>query len=367
MFAILDFKSYRGVKCVTSFRLTRGKILRLFTSQIMLSATYLVAMSAIAQSVPPLPGKIEPGAKDTNYFVCSVYSINNDSQARSMYGSTKNLWTEAVKGGKFELVSPSDVRVMAANVEAARNDIYAFYQKYAAAAFVRSPEYDSKGQKAIERVVQKCEPDSSRATNVKITNVSKDKFINLESDLDHVSYAVKQLKTPVADEKLAFMFDPRSLPSDVFERKEQIAKRAAKARELVQKANNSKFVKLSGSIKIAPFSFDSNSFNLADLKDFVGAYQYSIKPESPGQFQSFVSLPVYEVTVPASMMAYKPSSTDEAKLIEKERVAGELKLISYIQVSDAEFLDPKVKVKGVLSKIDVLNKKGAVLFSLSAK
>lgn len=319
----------------------------------------------MAQSVPSLPGKIEPDVKDTSYFVCSVYPVNNDLMARNMTGSDVNLWTEAVKGGKFELIKSSSVRVMAPNAEAARNDLYAFYQKYAAAAFIRGPGYD-KGGREMKSVIEKCEPDSTRATNVNITSTSKDKFIALNLDLDHVSYATKLLKTPLEDEKLTTMFFSNDLPLDAFERKDLLVKRAAKARELIQKADDSKFVKISGSIKIPSFSFESNSFTLANLKDFVEAYRYLHKPDS-GRYISVVTMPVYEVTIPASMMAYKPASVEEAKLIEKERAEPELTLISYVQVSGAEFEKNRVRVKGVLSKIDVLNTKGTLLFSLSAK
>ena len=85
------------------------------------------SMTLNAQTIPSLPGKIEPGANDKLYFVCDVSAINDDDHAFRAYGQKKNLWTQAVKGGKYELVNPLLVRVMAPDLDSARKDIYSFY------------------------------------------------------------------------------------------------------------------------------------------------------------------------------------------------------------------------------------------------
>jgi hypothetical protein len=331
-----------------------------------------VSIGAAAQSVPALPGKITPGAKDTSYFVCQVASINEDETTRYMSGKRSNLWTLAAVGGKFEAISFDNVRVMAADVNAARADLYAFYQQHAAAAYIRSPIYDSKGKKSIGSVVESCEADASRATAVRLTSAPKESYVKLDSDGDYAIFALKQLKPLLADDKLALMYGSFKKSSDAFEAQELTAKHAQTIKGLMAKASTSKFVQLHGLIKIPVFSFDSGTFNLSELKRYVDSYSYSFTPGNP--LVQRERMPVFSIATPVSMMAYKPNSVEEAKLIERERAAAYdgLHLVSYVQVSDAQVVNGtygnfNVKVNGTLAQVDVLGKKGNVLFSMSVK
>ena len=251
---------------------------------------------------------------------------------------------------------------MAPDLDSARKDIYSFYQKYAASAYVRSPLYDTKGLKSIDSVVRKCEADSSRAVNVNISTVGNAAYRKLDSDVDHLVFAVKILKNALSDEKLAILMDETSLPTDVFDRKEQISKRSSSLKGLVNKLPNTKNIKITGEIDLKPYSFETNSFELTNLKRNVSTYSYSYKPTVP------VGKPTYDIIIPASMMAFKPSSIDEAKMIEKYRSSNKFQLTSYIQASDSD-IGPNgtLQVKGVLATIEVSDGKGKTLFTMSAK
>lgn len=329
------------------------------------------SIGAAAQSVPPLPGKIAPGAKDTNYFICRVTSINEDDDTRRMSGKRYNLWTKAAVGGKFEVTSPDSVRVMAPDVNTARVDLYAFYQQYAAAAYIRSPLYDNKGKKSIGSVVEACEADASRATSVSVASAPKDSYIKLDSDGDYAIYALKQLKTPLPDDKLVLMYGNFKKSSDAFEAQEALAKHAQNIKGLMAKASPSKLIQLHGLIKIPAYSFESGSFDLSDLKRYVDSYSYSFVPGNP--LVQRERMPAFSIATAASTVAYKPKSVDEAKLIERERAAAYegLHLVSYVQVGTAEIVNgtygnSNVKINGVLAYAEVLGKKGNVLFTITA-
>lgn len=321
--------------------------------------------TAWSQTIPPLPDRIEPGMNDKSYFLCSVTSINDDPQARSLYGKTTNLWTKAVKGGKYELVNPTLVRVMAPNAEAARKDIHGFYQAHAAAAYVRSPLYDSKGQKSIEAVVSKCEPDTSRATNVTLSTVAKSGYRKLGTDIEHLAFAMKIAAKPASDEKLAGWYDLSSLPADVFEKQDAIKKRAAEVKAAIAAVPAGKNIVLTGEVTIQAYSFDAQTFAVQQLQGAVSQYSYSFKTVNGRPVQQR-QLPTFDITVPAALNAYKPASVDEAKRIEKVRAAngGRLVLTSYIQATESRIgRDDKPEVLGTLAGIEVADKQGNVLFS----
>lgn len=331
----------------------------------------LVGTSSIAwsQTIPPLPDRIEPAAADKSYFLCRVASINEDMQSRSLYGKTSNLWTKAVKGGKYELVNPTLVRVMAPNVEAARKDLHGFYQAYAAAAFVRSPLYDNKGRKSVEAVVEKCDPDTSRASNVPLATVAKGGYRKLGTDIENLAFAVRVSAKPFGDERLAAWYDSAGLPADVFEKQEAIRKRADLLKAAVASVPAGKNIMLTGEVRIDAYSLESQTFGIQDLQVAASRYAYTFKTVNGRQLQ-FVQLPNYDITVPAALNVYKPASVDEAKRIEKARAAagGNLVLNSYIQATESVMgREGKPEVRGTLAGIEVLDKQGNVLLSNFAK
>lgn len=317
----------------------------------------LLSMASMAEQ--QLPGPIQPGPKDKNYFICNVADVNSDPMS-SLHGN-RNLWTMSMPSGKFQALGTYRVRVMSESAESARAEIFAFYKQYAALVHFASPLYD-KGTQSIGYVVNKCEADSSRATQVNLQSLPLNAYHVLTTDRDHILNFLKLNKGSVTDEQVATLASSGGFPTDAFDRREHIQKIAATARKDMSSMPGANII-LQGVITLKPYSFDKNEFELGDLKSAAQSYSYSYKA---GQS---TRLPTYDLTVPATMLAYKPASTDEAKKIERLRSQGNsMKLRSYVQLGEASLGSRNnAVVKGTIAAIEVLGEKDAVLLRISAK
>ncbi len=320
-----------------------------------LSITSLFFTHAVAQTIPPLPGPIEPGAKDIETFICTVSSINEDFMDRS-----RNLWTTAARGGKFHALSPISLRVKSESAQKAMADVFGFYRKYAAAAYVKSPMYDKGTQRTQEFVVSKCEVDASRATNVALKALSTDAYKLLRTDQEHIFNYLKLNKTAINDEQLASLVSNKPFSTDGFERRDQIQKAATTARIEMKKAPVQNII-LEGNFHLGGYDFEKNTFDLSTLKPSAEKYMYEAEQGS------MVRLPSYKLTVPAKFLAYKPQSIEEAKKIERARnQSSYMQLKSYIQVTGASY-GQGVLINANIARIEVRTREGQLLFTANAQ
>lgn len=315
----------------------------------------LVVTQAFAQSVPPLPGPIKPSARDTETFICSVSSVNEDFMNRS-----SNLWTTAATGGKFQALSPITLRVKSESAQKAMADVFEFYKNHAAAAYIKSPMYDKGTRLNQKLLVSKCEVDSSRATNVALKKVPIEAYKHLRTDREHILNFLKLNKTPINDEQIASLVSEKPFSADGFERREQVQKLAAMSKAEMAKTPN-QYIVLEGAIDLGDYDFDRNTFDLSGLKSGVEKYVYE------SARISYTKVPTYNITVPAKFLTYKPNSIAEAKKIERARSqTSNMRLKSYIQITEASFTQG-VLVKANLAGIEVRTHEGELLFTLYAQ
>jgi len=318
-------------------------------------ATALFTSQVLAQTIPPLPGPIQPGLKDTGNFVCEVTSINEDQINRSI-----NLWTSAAVGGKYTAISPIRLRVKSESAAQAEADVFDFYKKYAAAAYIRSPFYDKGTRLTQKYVVSKCDVDATRATNVELKNVPLTTYKPLVTAEDHILNFLALNQTPLSDEKIAALVSPTAFSLDAFERQEQIQKVAASAKAAM-KHTAGKFVVLEGMLYVGKYDFNNKSFDLSQLKQSAEKYAYRA-PRG-----SLTSTPNYKLTVPAKFISYVPTSLDEAKKIERARVNEPyMKLKTYIQINDVSSANGPI-VKGTIAAIEVRTKDEQLIFTESVQ
>lgn len=318
--------------------------------KILALASTILCSQAFAQTIPPLPGPISPSPKDTGNFVCEVNSINEDEIERS-----RNLWTLAAVGGKFQAISPIKLRVKSESASKAELEVFDFYKKYAAAVFIRSPFYDRGTRLTQKYVVSKCEVDASRATNVELKNVPLSAYKQLTTAEDHILNFLALNKTPISDEKIATLVSPKPFSLNAFERQEQIQKVATFAK-LEMKHTGNKFVVLQGTLLIGEYDFNKKSFDLPQLKASAEKYSYSAPRGSS------TSVPTYKLTVPAKFLTYVPGSVDEAKKIERARVKQPyMKLKTYIQINDASSINGSI-VNASIAAIEVRTADDELIF-----
>lgn len=322
---------------------------------LVLPLASLICTQAIAQSIPPLPGPIEPGPKDTETFICAVSSINEDFMDRS-----RNLWTTAARGGKFQSVTPITLRVKSESAKMAATDVFNFYKRYAAAAYVKSPMYDKGTQRTQEFVVSKCEVDASRATNVVLKKLPTEAYKPLRTDREQILNYLKLNKTPLNDEQLASLVSDKPFPTDAFERRDHIQKIAAQSRIEMKKLPLQNIV-LEGNLHLGKYNFDTNTFDLSNVKSSAEKYMYE------SERGHMVRTPTYKLTVPAKFLTYKPPSIADAKKIERARnESSYMQLKSYIQVTDATY-GQGVLINANLAGIEVRTREGELLFTLLAQ
>jgi hypothetical protein len=315
----------------------------------------LLLTHAHAQNIPPLPGPIAPGPQDTETFICDVSSINEDFIDRS-----SNLWTTAARGGKFQALGPIRLRVKSQSETSAAAEVFDFYKKYAAAAYVKSPMYDRGTRLTQKYVVSKCVVDSTRATKTNLKNIPLSTYKSLATAQDHIINFLAINKTQLTDEQIATLVSPTHFSSDAFERREQIQKTAALAKDAAKKSP-SRYIILEGSIFLGDYNFEKNNFDLAQLKSSAEKYTYQAPRGSA------THTPTYNLTVPARLVAYTPSSIDEAKKIERARTKSPyMKLKTYVQLDDATYSQGTV-VTGTIAAIEVTTGAGEFLFKLPAQ
>ena len=83
-----------------------------------------------------------------------------------------------------------------------------------------------------------------------------------------------------------------------------------------------------------------------------------------------MTTPSYAFTVPAALKAgYVPPNIDEAKRIERARAAAsyKAKAVVFVQPTKAWLNSGRPVLNAVVSRVDVVDEKGKVLFSLTAK
>ena len=309
---------------------------------------------AYAQNIPPLPGPITPGPQDTETIICDVSSINED-----FIEPSRNLWTTAARGGKFQALGPIRLRVKSQSEATAIAEVFGFYKKYAAAAYVKSPMYDKGTRLTQKYVVSGCVVDATQATKTNLKNVPLTSYKQLITAQDHIINFLALNKARLTDEQVATLVSPTPFSSDAFERREQIQKVSAAARKEANRTPT-RYIILEGMILVGNYSFDKNSFDLTQLKQSAEKYVFQAPPTSTTQ------TPAYNLTVPAKLVAYKPGSVDEAKKIERARNKHSyMKLKTYVQLEDAN--SPSAVLKGTVAAVEVLNDTGEQLFRLTAQ
>lgn len=321
----------------------------------LIASSLLITAQVFAQNIPPLPGPIAPGPKDSETFLCDVASINEDPINRS-----SNLWTSAARGGKFEALSPLKIRVMSSSESAAAFDVYDFYKKYAAAAFIRSPMYDRGTRLTQKFVVSKCVVDASRATKVVLQPALITSYKKPVTEKDHLLIFLALNKSPLSDEQIASIFSDQPFSSDAFERRDQIKNLAASAKAESKKAQH-RFIILEGDLELGRYDFDKNSFDLPMLKRDAERYTYQAVT------QGKKIPPNYELTVPAALLIYNPKSIDEAKKIERARSKSQrTKLKAYVQLKDATNAGGPT-INATIATIEVYSENSELLFRKSAQ
>jgi hypothetical protein len=323
--------------------------------RLFIASALSISAQALAQTIPPLPGPITPSAKDSETFLCDVSSINEDPINRS-----SNLWTTAARGGKFQAVSPSKIRVMSESDATAVSDVYEFYKKYAAAAYIKSPMYDRGTRSTQKFVVSKCTVDSSRATRVNLEAAQLNSYKKPSTEKDHLLIFLAFNKTPLNDERIAEMFSDDLFSSDAFERRDQIKRYAASAKSESKKASH-RFIILESDLQLAPYNFDKNTFSLPNLK--MDAERYSYQAVTQGK----TTPPNYDLIVPAVLLSYTPKSVESAKKIESARSKSQrLKLKTYVQVTEASNTRGPM-IRATVAAIEVFSENNELLFNKTVK
>lgn len=109
-------------------------------------------------------------------------------------------------------------------------DVFNFYKRYAAAAYVKSSMYEKGAQRTQEFVVTKCEVDASRAANVAPKKSPTEAYKPLRTDREKILNCLKLNKNPLNDEQLALLVSNKPFPIEAFERRDHIQKIAAQRR-----------------------------------------------------------------------------------------------------------------------------------------
>jgi hypothetical protein len=320
----------------------------------IIALSIVLTAQAYAQNVPPLPGPIQPKNVDKETFICDVSSINEDFIDR-----TRNLWTTAATGGKFSALSPVKLRVMSASEESAILEVYDFYRKYAASAYIKSPMYDKGNRLTQKFVVRSCVVDKSRATTVDLKKIPLNGYKSLATANDHIVNFLAFNKTPLNEEQIANLMSDGPFLSNAFERNAQIQESASRARKAIKSAAGPNVI-LNGTLLLERYDFAKKSFDLSNLKRNAEEYLYT-SPHGYG-----TTVPMYDLTVPARFLTYIPNSLEEAKRIEAARARSmPMTLKTYIQIKDASNTRGPV-IRGTVGAIEAYTDKGELLFKILA-
>lgn len=242
----------------------------------------------------------------------------------------------------------------------AASEVYEFYKKYAAAAYIKSPMYDRGTRSTQKFVVSKCTVDSSRATKVHLEAVQLSSYKKPSTEKDHLLIFLAFNKTPLSDERIAEMFSDDLLSNDAFDRRDQIKRYAASAKAAAKNSSH-RYITLESDLQLETYDFNKNMFGLPNLK--MDAERYSYKAVTDGK----TTPPNYDLIVPAALLNYTPKSIESAKKIERIRNKSQsLKLKTYVQITEASNVRGPM-IKGKIAAIEVFTEHNELLFTNTAK
>lgn len=314
-----------------------------------------LSLTAYAQNF-----RVEAGPADQRDFICDVEKVADDLTARDLGGRSSNFWTKTMRGGKFEAVEATKVRVAASSADAARGELFAFYQKNA--ALIRG-SFPDRGQQPIERVVKTCVPDPSSTRGVKVVAISADRYQLLMRDKDHLMKFLALNSSRLSDEQLVGLVSPNAkIPMDAFARKEFYQKESQRISSEVAKADKSPFI-LAGEVKLKPYNFDTGIFEIVNLIASAESYGYTYDMNG----RVFPQMPAYKLSSNQKDSFYKPRTIDEAKRIEAARAKDGLKLRTFVQPVKAWLNNGVPEIDGAIAKIEVTSSDGQLLFTMPAK
>lgn len=328
---------------------------KLKTSLLLLAINY--ASAAHSQEIPPEPPKkIAIAEKDKYSFICDVKEVNNHSYMGTR--NTKNMWDEFMHGGKFQAIKSDRIRVTSSSDSDARNEVYDFYKRYAAAAFVKF-SYD-KGTLPIERIVKSCTPEEGRSAQLDIKDYPNSKYIELSEDKSFIMTFISLFKTSKPNlEIIKAAYSSIDIPTDAFAQKEFIDGRIAALKSESQPFANGLYM-LNSEIHLNPYDFDKGVFHYKSLDNDLHSYSYSYKTGSNSRER--FNLPALDLITP-TYERYRPASIDEAKRIESARSKnGRLKTKIYIQATGSTIEKNRSTIKGLISHFEVYDNENKLLF-----
>lgn len=349
---------------------TTGRAVRL------LSAALLGAGGTASWAID---GQLAPADKQD--FICKVapnigVADSFWSQQRTMSkirggnGCPQSWWQQApFTGEKYTVLACDTVRVVAGTAESAAQELYATYLKNAPQQPAQRHGMVGTEARHLSKaeLVPGCEPDPSSSRGVAIQPLTTTSSRLVTADIDHLATSMSMYPEKVDDEALVLLFNPQfKAPSDAFERREAIAKAAGDARAAIKRVAPGAF-RIETAVHVSPFSFETNKFELPTLEADVQqvSYSYNAMANAPR-----ATMPNYAWTIPAALKAgYVPTSTDEAKRIEKARAAASynLKAVVFVQPTKARMVSGRPVLNALVSRIDVVDGKGKVLFSVTAR
>lgn len=325
-----------------------------FIKVVISSIGGFVIAGAYSQEIP----KPEIGPSDKHDYVCKVNSINADFDARSLYGRDMNFWTKTMSGGKFVALNMTEIRVASSSKEKAATEVFEFYQQNSAK--VRGT-FNDKGQQPFAKVVFGCSDDPRSTREVKLPSLPLENYRLLLKDKEHLYMFLALTKDKFSDEQLVKLENPNvQVPADGFDRQEFFQKNGARIRQEVAHTKLGPFI-LEGQRSFAPYSFEKGGFDLGDVGKKSAEYVYE-HGQSPT-----VKLPRYNLSASPKFSFYKPASTDEAKKLEHSRAGSDAFVWrTYVQPVSAKLLDKNPEINGVISAVEVRNKKGETVMRISA-
>jgi len=329
------------------------------------SVSIMLAGAIILSALPAAYAqnfRVEPGPADQHDYLCDVAKIADDLTARDLSGRSSNFWTKTARGGKFEAIEATRVRVASSAPDVARGELFAFYQKNATFVHGTFPDH---GQQPIDRVVNGCVVDPSSTRGIKVASINADKYKLLLRDRDHLIKFFALNTSRLSDEQLVGLVGQSVMvPTDAFERKGFYEKEGKRIRASIAAADNGPFI-LQGDINLKPYNFDTGVFEVVNVLAAAESYGYT--------YDSYARVvpkkPIYKLSAAPgqNFVTYKPQSVDEAKKIEAARAKDGLKLRTYVQPVKAWLHDDTPEIDGIISRIEVATKDGQILFSIPSK
>lgn len=279
------------------------------------SVSIMLAGAIILSALPAAYAqnfRVEPGPADQHDYLCDVAEIADDLTARDLSGRSSNFWTKTARGGKFEAIEATRVRVASSAPDVARGELFAFYQKNA--AFTRGT-FPDHGQQPIDRVVKGCVVDPSSTRGIKVAAINADKYKLLLRDRDHLIKFFALNTSRLSDEQLVGLVNQSVMvPTDAFDRKAFYEKEGKRIRAEIAASDNGPFI-LQGDINLKPYNFDTGVFEVVNVLAAAESYGYT--------YDSYARVvpkkPIYKLSAAPgqNFVTYKPRSVDEAKRLKQ--------------------------------------------------